>query len=105
MRRSLVVLALLALSGCTVTVAETVPDAPPAPPPPPPVVQVWYGGQHGVPPALGGGWCYFDGPHAHDYYPSPSEAFVYADGFFYWRAPVVFTYVGGHPLPGGVLRI
>ena len=50
---------------------------------------------------VGGGWCYFDGPHVHDYFPEPLDWYAFDDGFFFWRGPVAFTYVGGHPMPGG----
>ena len=38
-----------------------------APPPPAPTVQVYYYGEHFIPDAYGGGWCYEDGPHVHEY--------------------------------------
>ncbi len=98
MRRLALTLTLLALSGCVVTTSTVVPDAPP---PPPQVVEVWYGGQHGVPASVGGGWCYYDGPHVHDYFPEPLDWYAFADGFYFWRGPVTYTYVGGHPMPGG----
>ena len=72
MRRTALSLILLALSGCVVTTATMVPDAPP-PPLPVQVMEVWFGGQHGVPAPIGGGWCYHDGPHVHDYFPEPLD--------------------------------
>ena len=30
---------------------------------------VYYYGNHFIPDAAGGGWCYVDGPHTHDYVP------------------------------------
>ena len=97
MRRIPLTMLLLSISGCVVTAGTVMPD----PPPPAPVVEVWYGGQHAVPPGSAGGWCWYDGPHAHDYFPDRPDWFVYGDGFLYWRGPVVFTYYGGHPMPGG----
>ena len=101
MRRTALSLILLALSGCVVTDVDGGPRRTATAPPPPRVVEVWYGGQHGVPAPLGGGWCYFDGPHVHDYFPEPLDWYAFDDGFFFWRGPVAFTYVGGHPMPGG----
>ena len=101
MRRLALPLFLLALSGCVVSAGMVVPDAPPMPPPPAPVVEVWYGGQHQIPAAVGGGWCWYDGPHVHDYFPDRPDWYAFDDGFLYWRGPVTFTYFGGHPLPGG----
>ena len=98
MRRLALAVAVLSLSGCVVTAGTVVPVPPPVAPGP---VEVWYGGQHAVPPALGGGWCWVDGPHVHDYFPDPICSYAFADGFYYWRGPVLFTYYGGHPLPGG----
>ncbi|MCX5729941.1 MAG: (Fe-S)-binding protein, partial [Deltaproteobacteria bacterium] len=99
MRRASLSLLLLLLSGCVVTTSTVVPDAPP--PPPVQVAEVWFGGQHAVPASIGGGWCYYDGPHVHDYFPEPLDWYAFDNGFFFWRGPVVFTYVGGHPMPGG----
>jgi hypothetical protein len=99
MRRTALPMILLALSGCVITTATVVPDVPP--PPPVQVTEVWFGGQHGVPAPVGGGWCYYDGPHVHAYFPEPLDWYVFDDGFFFWRGPVAFTYVSGHPMPGG----
>ena len=96
MRRTLLTLIVLSLSGCIITMATPVAD-----PPPPAVVEVWFGGEHAVPAPMGGGWCWVDGPHVHDYFPDPIDAYAFSDGFYYWRAPLVFTYYGGHPMPGG----
>ncbi len=96
MRRIPLTLLLLAVSGCVFTMTTPVVD-----PPPPAVVEVWYGGEHALPTPLGGGWCWIDGPHPHEFFPDPIDAYAFADGFYYWRAPVVFTYYGGHPMPGG----
>ncbi len=96
MRRVALTLLLVSVSGCVVSAGTVVPA-----PPPPQAVEAWYGGQHAVPPGAAGGWCWYDGPHAHDYYPDRPDWFVYDDGFLFWRGPVVFTYFGGHPIPGG----
>ena len=76
-------------------------------PPPQPVmvaparVVAYYGNEHAIPDAFGGGWCYLDGQHEHDYYPDQPANYVVSGGFYYWNAPVGFTYYSGHPLPGG----
>src|SRR3990172_6727612 len=84
-------------------------SAPPPPPPPPryepaPVVPpgpargLYYYGEHALP---GGGWCYLEGPHEHDFYPERAEHYAHEGGYYYWRGPLVVTYYAGHPLPGG----
>ena len=64
-----------------------------APPPvyqPPPVVyqpprqpDLWYYGEHFIPDAVGGGWCYLDGPHTHDYYPDNDDHYLVEGGYYY----------------------
>ncbi|MGA8890213.1 MAG: hypothetical protein WB493_01505, partial [Anaeromyxobacteraceae bacterium] len=98
MRRLALAFLLVPLAGCVVTTTAVVPAPEPLAPQ---VVEAWYGGQHAIPAALGGGWCWVDGPHVHDYFPDPPDWYAFADGFFYWRGPVAFTYYGGHPMPGG----
>ena len=79
-RLALLSLPALVAAGCVVTTREYVPapvqePPPPAPvvvapqpPPPPPALRVFYGGQHMIPAAMGGGWCYLSGPHEPDYW-------------------------------------
>src|SRR5689334_17627618 len=98
MNRAPWIAALLAAAGCVVAPARPPPDpvytpppayAPPPPvayqPAPPPVVveapppvraQVWYFGEHFVPDRFGGGWCYEDAAHVHDYYPDQPNVYV-----------------------------
>ena len=64
-------------------------------------VEAWYGGEHFVPDAYGGGWCYESRPHRHDFYPDRPDAYVLDGGYYYYRGPLVFTYYEGHPVPGG----
>src|SRR4051794_13964288 len=112
MKRALVLLPLLASAGCVVhthrvrTYDPGPPppayEAPPAyqpapaaeyvpPPAPAPVyvapapVEVWYYGQHFVPDQAGGGWCFLDGAHLHDYYPANYNHFDFDGGYYYYR--------------------
>src|SRR3990172_12112801 len=83
--RRLVLLPLVALlgAGCIVHARSAPPPEsyeppyeppPPAPPPyepapvltPRPARGLYYYGEHAPP---GGGWCYLEGPHEHDFYP------------------------------------
>ena len=97
----------LAVAGCIVVPANQRPVAYQPPPPevqsapPPQQAQVWYFGEHFIPDRLGGGWCYDQAAHVHDYYPDQPNAYVVDSGYYYYRGPLVFTYVEGHPLPGG----
>ena len=61
--------------------------ASPAPPPP---AAVWYHGQHFVPDELGGGWCYAEGPHQHDYAPDRVDAADLHEGYYYYRGAYEF---------------
>lgn len=114
MKRLALLLSPLALAGAAcvaVPVAEgPAPVAYPAPAPPPQVVypaparapiEAWYGGEHFVPDAYGGGWCYESRPHRHDFYPDQPDAYVLDGGYYYYRGPLAFTYYEGHPVPGG----
>ena len=97
----------LAVAGCIVVPAnqgrpvayQPPPEIQEAPPPAP--TQVWYYGEHFIPDRLGGGWCYDQAAHVHDYYPDQPNTYVVDGGYYYYRGPLVFTYVEGHPLPGG----
>jgi hypothetical protein len=103
--KGLALLPLVALlgAGCVV---HTLPPPEPAEPPPPPPEQapvaapesVFYYGEHALP---GGGWCYLEGPHEHDFYPQHPDYYVNDGGYYYWRGPLVISYYAGHPLPGG----
>jgi hypothetical protein len=106
MKRLLLVAATAILaSGCVVHSAASRPVYGPAPvyappPAPAPAAVFWYHGQHFVPDELGGGWCYADGPHRHDYAPDRVDAYELNEGYYYYRGPYVFSYHGGHPVPG-----
>ena len=113
MNRRLAWIALLGITtgGCVVhhthRHATALPPAapPPAPvvvaPPPVPPLQVWYHDEHFIPDRLGGGWCYEDGPHVHEYYPDRVDAYDVQGGYYYYNGPYEFLYVDGHPVPGG----
>ena len=105
MKRLALLLSPLALAGaaCVAVPVGPVSEAPPpvyrAPAPAP--VEAWYGGEHFIPDAYGGGWCYESGPHRHDFYPDRPDAYVLEGGYYYYRGPLVFTYYEGHPVPCG----
>ena len=104
MKRLVLALSPLVLGACVVVPAGPGPEAPPPvyqAPPPAVRAEVWYGGEHFVPDALGGGWCYEGRPHVHEYYPDRPDAYVVDGGTYYYRGPLVFTYYEGHPVPGG----
>ncbi len=117
MKRVALTLPLLLLAACVVRqysyppgyeppppqpVAVAVAPAPaPAPAPVAAPLQVWYAGPHFVPDAYGGGWCYEEGAHFHDYYPDRPDVYVVENGYYAYRGPWEFLYVDGHPLPGG----
>ncbi len=115
MKRTLLFLAPLALlSGCVVRHVGPGPGyvepapvyAPPPPsysppPPAPPPARVQYFDQHFIPDEHGGGWCYLDGPHTHEYMPDREDWYEYDRGYWYYRGPFEFSFLGGHPLPGG----
>src|SRR5689334_20527499 len=103
MKRFLLVLApLVALAGCVIRTGPYVPyqpapvvaaaPLPPEPAPAPPPVEVYYYGQHFIPEAVGGGWCYLDGPHTHDYSPDRADWYEQDGGYWYYRGPFQFTY-------------
>jgi hypothetical protein len=98
MKRILLALAPVAvLTGCVIrTVSE---PYPPADMPVP--VAFYYYGEHFIPEAAGGGWCYVEGAHSHDYGPERADWYVLEGGYWYYRGPFQFTYLAGHPLPGG----
>jgi hypothetical protein len=100
--------ALMLLAGCVVhhvVPTETSYVPPPAPMPvvsePAPTADVWYYDPHFMPEDYGGGWCYAEGPHRHDFYPDAVDHYVYSSGHYYYSGPLVFLYVAGHPVPGG----
>ncbi|HSN91077.1 MAG TPA: hypothetical protein VLS93_07595, partial [Anaeromyxobacteraceae bacterium] len=110
MKRIVLVAASAAfLAGCVVRQvvpqqAYAPPAAAPAPQPyyqPPPRLEVWYHDGHFVPEQLGGGWCYLDGPHVHDYYPDRPDWYVLDYGYYWYTGPYHFSYWDGHPIPGG----
>jgi hypothetical protein len=119
MNRHLLVLAPLALlAGCVVhstprppTYVEPAPayQPPPAYEPPPPAyvpppaapLRISYFGQHFVPEEYGGGWCYVDGPHVHDYMPDRDDWYVYDAGHWYYRGPFEFAFIGSLLVPEG----
>ena len=68
-------------------------EAPPGEP-----VLYYYGG-HPIPPEYGGGWCDFEGPHAHPFSPVWPEQYVVRDGYYYFGADIDYAYLSGHPIP------
>jgi hypothetical protein len=63
--------------------------------------EVYYYGNHFIPDSAGGGWCYIDGPHQHDYFPERDDYYDYDQGYYWYRGPFLFAFFGGHPFPGG----
>lgn len=112
-------LALSALSACTVTTVDRRPvvyrPEPPPPPaaPPPPVVYeepappppvayesrtlYRYFGPHHIPDSIGGGWCYLDGVHDHDFPPENPAWYRVDGGVYYYSAPIVISFFDAHP--------
>src|SRR6266498_4101925 len=90
----------LLLSGCVVHAVARPYPPPPVEPPPEAPLRVFYYGEHRLP---GGGWCYAEGAHEHEFYPEHPEYFAFENGYYFWRGggPVAITYYEGHPLPGG----
>jgi hypothetical protein len=78
--------------------------------------QMWgYQGNHPIPAAYGGGYCFIDWPHRHHYAPPPSLQFAFVNGYYayrgawgpdYWRwRPQYQSYYGGyyrHSYAGGI---
>ena len=78
--------------------------------------QMWgYQGNHPIPGAYGGGYCFIDWPHRHHYAPPANLAFNYVGGYYvyggpwdpwYWRMrPRYQAYYGGyyrHSYYGGI---
>ena len=78
--------------------------------------QLWgYQGNHPIPAAYGGGYCFIDWPHLHHYPPPANLAFNYVGGYYvyggpwdpwYWRMrPRYQAYYGGyyrHSYYGGI---
>ncbi|HSM91317.1 MAG TPA: hypothetical protein VLT47_00435 [Anaeromyxobacteraceae bacterium] len=105
MRHLVLAVPLALLAGCVVRTYGTYPayGQPYAsgPAPAAPRAEVYYYGNHFIPESAGGGWCYIDGPHTHDYYPDHDEWYAYDQGYYWYSGPFLFTFYGGHPLPGG----
>jgi hypothetical protein len=72
---------------------------------------IGYYGPHPVPydqvTGQGGGYCYTEGPHTHDYLPFDEHLFRVYNGYYYfvgdpvdfgWNRPV-YTYQANHPIP------
>lgn len=104
MRYLVLALPLALLAGCVVRTgpyrAYGTYDSP-APYAAAPRAEVYYYGNHFIPESAGGGWCYIDGPHTHDYYPERDDWYEYDQGYYWYRGPFLFSFFGGHPLPGG----
>jgi len=95
MRIACVALSVLA-TGCLTPIVEDRPTAVRSAPPPVPAVYR-YSGPHHVPDAWGGGWCYVDGEHEHDYAPQDRGWYRYERGVYTYSAPIVATYWDVHP--------
>jgi hypothetical protein len=61
-----------------------------------PVVQR-YSGPHPVNASAGGGWCYLDGIHEHDYLPAKRDWYRTEGGVLYLAAPIEVRYWDVHP--------
>src|SRR5207237_1247720 len=97
MKRVLVLaLALSAFSGCVVhrVYGGYAGYTTPAP------VYYYYYGQHPVADAYGGGWCFINGRHTHEYVPD-TTSYVYADNYYRYTGPSQYWYWDGHPLSTG----
>jgi hypothetical protein len=102
MRYLVLALPLALLAGCIVRTGPYRTYGSPAPAPyAAPRAEVYYYGNHFIPESAGGGWCYIDGPHTHDYYPERDDWYDYDQGYYWYRGPFLFSFFGGHPLPGG----
>ena len=76
--------------------------------------QMWgYQGNHPIPGAYGGGYCFIDWPHRHHYAPPATLAFNYVGGYYvyggpwdpwYWRMAAALSGVLRRLLPPLVLR-
>ena len=60
----------------------------------------YYSGQHPISDGYGGGWCFLDGRHTHEYIPD-SNAYVYADNYYRYTGPRVYWYWDNHPVSSG----
>src|SRR6185312_10248134 len=69
--------------------------------------QLWgYRGHHPIPVAYGGGYCFMDWPHRHNYAPAVGVAYNYVGGYYnyagpfdawYWKwRPHYMSYYGGY---------
>ena len=102
MRYLVLVVPLALLAGCIVRTGPYATYQPgPGPGPAAPRAEVYFYGNHFIPESAGGGWCYIDGPHTHDYYPDHDDNYDYDQGYYWYRGPFLFAFFGGHPLPGG----
>jgi hypothetical protein len=102
MRYLVLALPLALLAGCVVRTGPYGVYRPyGSTPAPAPRAEVYYYGNHFIPESDGGGWCYVDGPHTHDYYPDRDDYYDYDQGYYWYRGPFLFAFFGGHPLPGG----
>jgi hypothetical protein len=75
---------------------------------PPSYVQYVYYGAHPIPSYLGGGMCYINGRHIHEYPPENEYAFYYYENTYFYIGTSI-TYYGPHPIPpqfgGGICMI
>lgn len=99
-------LAGLALGGCYATTTTSGPMYEPAPPPPvyaaQPAAPVYrYFGPHPIPLSLGGGWCWIEGAHDHEYLISEPRHFTYVGGVYRYVGPYNCSFSGQHPVAGG----
>jgi len=75
---------------------------------PPQSVQYVYYGNHPIPSYLGGGMCYIQGRHIHDYAPENAYSFYYYENTYFYVGTSI-SYYGPHPIPyqfgGGICMI
>ena len=74
----------------------------PPPPSPPPVVYqnrtlYRYFGPHHIPDFTGGGWCYLEDVHDHEYAPDNPSWYRVERGVYFYSAPIAVTYYDVHP--------
>lgn len=94
----LIFLAAILLSACKVVYYQPYPSS----------VEYIYYGHHPIPSYLGGGMCYINGRHIHNYPPENVNAYYYYEDTYFFIGPTI-AYFGPHPIPpafgGGVCLI
>ncbi len=90
--RALLLSSVAAVAGCATVVRPSAAQGP---------AQYRYYGPHLIPESQGGGWCWIDGVHVHDYAPQEMSVYRVADSVYTYAGPTVVTYWDPHPDPWG----